>query len=322
MSMIDDKWMRRALALARKGKGRVHPNPMVGAVLVKNGRLIGEGYHRFYGGDHAETHAIRQAGSRARGSTLYVTLEPCAHWGKTPPCAHAVAQAGIRRIVVAMKDPNPLVAGKGFKILRQAKIACSIGTLQKEATELNHIFVTRMRTGRPYVTLKIACSLDGRTHTVCGESKWITSPASREAGHRLRSHVDAIAVGAGTVLQDNPTLTSHGKGRNPLRVVFAGRRKLSKRLNVFNQAAETLVIQNAAGPANLLKSLKDLGAKNISHLLVEGGETLHRSFLEAGVVDEIYAVVAPVIIGQEKQLKNAWRVRGAKDVIFTGRLVR
>src|ERR1700687_1747619 len=269
---IDEKWMRSALAMAKRGVGRVHPNPMVGAVLVRGGRAVGEGFHRKFGLAHAEAEAIRRAKERgsegARGSTLYVNLEPCSHWGKTPPCADAIVQAGITRVVAAMKDPNPLVWGKGLATLRKKGVSVRVGVLKNKALRLNHEFVARMKGPLPRVILKVACSLDGRTATVTGESKWITSVPSRQAGHRLRASVDAVAVGANTIRRDNPSLTAHGRGKSPIRIVFTGRRALPKRSRVFDGAAPIWVIRNAHGKQALVRALRDLGRRGIRNLLV------------------------------------------------------
>ncbi len=305
---LDEKWMRRALALAERGRGKVHPNPMVGAVLVRAGRVVGEGYHRKFGQAHAEIEAIRRAGERASGSTLYVNLEPCAHWGKTPPCAEAIVRAGLRRVVAAMQDPNPVVAGKGFRVLKRGRVSITRGILEKDARDLNRVFVTWAKNKRPFVTLKVASSLDGRTATITGESKWITGVEARQAGHRLRAEVDGIVVGAGTVLKDNPSLSAHGLGRNPIRVVFAGRRRLPKHLRIFNSKAQTWVLKDARGKVDIRNALKDLAQRGIAHLLVEGGQTLQQSFWEAGVVDEVVWFIAPLVIGSAKRLKSARRL--------------
>ena len=321
----DEKWMSRALALAAKGQGFVHPNPLVGAVLVRDGRVVGEGFHRRFGEPHAEVEAIRRAGSLAKGSTLYVNLEPCAHWGKTPPCADAVIRSGITRVVAAMKDPNSLVSGKGFAALKRHGVALTIGLLKTEATHLNRAFVTWVVENRPYVTLKVASSLDGRTATITGESKWITGEKARRSGYALRAQVDAIAVGAGTVLKDNPSLTAHGFGRNPIRVVFAGRRRLPPRSKLFNNAAPTWVIK-AKGKSELRQALTGLARKGVAHLLVEGGLQLQKSFLDAGLVDEVLWHIAPLIIGDVKNLRDASSLKNVsvnnvgKDVCVTGYL--
>ncbi len=305
----DENGMRRALWLAERGRGRVHPNPMVGAVLVSGGRVVGEGFHRVYGQAHAEVEAIRRAGARAKGSTLYVNLEPCVHWGKTPPCVEAVARAGIIRVVASMKDPNPLVSGKGFAWLKRHRISVKTGVMEKEAQVLNRPFVTRMKYKRPYITLKVASSLDGRTAAASGESKWITSPESRRDGWRLRAQVDAIAVGANTVVKDDPSLTAHGLGQNPVRIVFAGRRRIPRTSKVFSKEARTWILKNTQGTAKLQKALKELADSGITHLLVEGGPTLQQSFLNASVVDEVVWYIAPLLIGNVKHLRDASRVR-------------
>ena len=309
---VDEKWMRRALELAAKGRGYTSPNPMVGAVLVRGGRRIAEGYHQRYGQPHAEIEALARAGTRTRGSTLYVTLEPCSHWGKTPPCVDSITRAGIKRVVAAMQDPNPLVSGKGFAALKRHGISISKGILQKESAYLNRAFVTWVKEKRPFVTVKVASSLDGRTATNRGESKWITGEKARRAGHDLRAQVDAIAVGAGTVIQDNPSLTAHGRGRNPVRVIFAGRRRLPARANIFNKSAPTWVVKSPRGNAGIRQALSDLAQKGITHLLVEGGQTLQQSFFEAGIVDEVVWYLAPVIIGNSKHLKDAVRFEQMK----------
>jgi diaminohydroxyphosphoribosylaminopyrimidine deaminase/5-amino-6-(5-phosphoribosylamino)uracil reductase len=308
----DEKWMRRALLLAERGRGYVHPNPMVGAILVKNGRVVSEGFHRVFGQAHAEVEAIRRAGTRAKGGTLYVNLEPCSHWGKTPPCVDLILSSGIKRVVAAIADPNPLVSGKGFSGLKKGHVAITKGVLEKEARTLNRAFITWITKKRPFVTMKVAASLDGKTSTMTGESKWISGEPARRAGHALRAEADAIAVGAGTVLEDNPSLTAHGLGRNPVRIIFAGRRALPRKAKIFNSAAPTWVLKESRGRINLHKALADLAGRGIAHLLVEGGGTLQQSFLEAGVVDEVVWFIAPMIIGKARHLKDAKKLEHAQ----------
>jgi len=300
--------MSRALVLAEKGRGKVHPNPMVGAVLVRGTSKIAEGYHRAFGEAHAEVDALRKAGQKARGSTLYVNLEPCSHWGKTPPCVDALIEAGVKRVVAAMRDPNPQVSGQGFAALKKQGVAVTRGVLEQEAVALNRAFVTWVTRHRPYVTMKVASSIDGRTATITGESKWITSEASRAQGYRLRAQVDAVAVGAYTVLKDNPSLTAHGWGRNPVRIVFAGRRKIPRTYNIFRGSTPAWVIQGHRGSAGVRKALRHLARQGIAHLLVEGGLTLQRSFLDAGVVDEVIWFMAPMIMGHARRLKDVKRL--------------
>jgi diaminohydroxyphosphoribosylaminopyrimidine deaminase/5-amino-6-(5-phosphoribosylamino)uracil reductase len=328
--------MRRALVLAEKGRGLVHPNPMVGAVLVRGGRIVGEGFHQGFGSPHAEIEAIRAAGPRATGSTLYVNLEPCSHWGKTPPCTEAVRRAGIRRVVAAMKDPNPVVAGRGFQKLKKARLSVISGILEEEARYLNRAFATWVTEKRPYVTLKVASSLDGRTATITGESKWITGKEARAVGRVLRAGVDAVAVGLGTVQVDNPSLTAHGLGKNPIRIVFDSRLRSPVRARFFSKEAPSWcmatdhtvlrqmdqikrrgaqVILCHAGldrRVSVKDALKRLALRGIAHLLVEGGWTLQQSFLEAGVVDEVVWFMAPVIIGPAKRLKSAWHLKNVQ----------
>ena len=204
---LDLHFMRQALKLAEKARGQTSPNPMVGAVVVQNGEVVGQGFHQKSGTPHAEIHALKDAGDKARGADLYVTLEPCCHFGRTPPCTSAVIKAGIRRVIIAMVDPNPKVAGKGIDILRQAGIEASVGPMTHEAHKLNASFIKHTTTGLPLVILKSATSLDGKIATVTGQSKWITDPLSRLKVHEIRNHVDAILVGIGTVLADDPELT-------------------------------------------------------------------------------------------------------------------
>jgi diaminohydroxyphosphoribosylaminopyrimidine deaminase/5-amino-6-(5-phosphoribosylamino)uracil reductase len=318
----DQKWMARALVLAEKGRGKVHPNPLVGAVLVRGASLVAEGYHHAFGQPHAEVDALRKAGTRARGSTLYVTLEPCSHWGKTPPCAEAVIQAGVTRVVAAMRDPNPQVAGRGFKALRKKGIRVTVGVLEKEAREMNRSFVMWVTQHRPYVTIKIASSLDGKTTTARGASHWITGAAARQQGHHWRAHVDAVAVGVRTVLIDNPQLTSHGQGVNPIRVIFDSRLRTPLTAHVLGPQAPTIIVttisdrkrwnvfekrgarilsvsRDSQGRANLSEAMKGLAHQGITHMLVEGGATLHGTFFDAGLVDEVLIFLAPKIIGGE-----------------------
>jgi diaminohydroxyphosphoribosylaminopyrimidine deaminase / 5-amino-6-(5-phosphoribosylamino)uracil reductase len=316
----DEKWMRRVFELARRGAGFAHPNPLVGAVLLRGGRVVGEGYHKHYGEAHAEANALLRAGGRARGATLYLNLEPCSHWGNTPPCAEALVRAGVREVVAAMRDPNPKVAGRGFRLLKRHGLRVRTGTLEAEAKFLNRAFMTYITRRRPFVTLKAATSLDGKTATHAGESRWITGEPARRAGHAFRAEVDAIAVGAGTVLKDNPHLTSHGNGRSPLRVIFDSRlrtppdaRILSrdaptllfcgaqaptvKRKSLERKGAEVISLRRSSGGLNVDEALRALPRKGVAHLMIEGGGTLAASFLEARGIDEVLWFIAPKLIG-------------------------
>ncbi len=311
--------MQKALTLARKGQGFVHPNPLVGCVVVQKNRVVGSGFHQRFGHAHAEVNALKQAGARARGATLYVNLEPCTHYGKTPPCVHLMKAYGIRRVVVAMQDPNPLVAGKGLQILRHQKIALSVGVLGKEAADLNRAFTHWIHTGEPFVTFKAATSLDGKVSTASGESKWITNEAARAHGHAFRAQVDAVAVGVSTVLADNPELTSHGKGVNPVRVVFDSQLRSTVQKKVYSSHAPTWLLttrespkmklfekkgvrvmvlpKDSAGRVSVSAALKLFGKEGIAHLLLEGGSTLAGAFFDAQKIHEVLWFSAPLLIG-------------------------
>jgi diaminohydroxyphosphoribosylaminopyrimidine deaminase/5-amino-6-(5-phosphoribosylamino)uracil reductase len=321
----DEVFMRRALELAEQAAGLTSPNPLVGAVVVYEGAVVGEGFHRGAGEAHAEVDALSAAGERARGATLFVTLEPCAHWGRTPPCAPQVAAAGVRRVVAALTDPNPQVAGRGLTILREAGVEVAVGLLADEAQRQNRAFLTSMRLGRPHVTLKIAMTLDGKIADREGASRWITGAAARAEAHRLRSQSDAILVGIGTVLLDDPELTVRlGKPwpREPYRVVLdAGARTPSDaRVVRAGTHARTLVMVGHDAPTERTGRLSSTGAvvvrgperdghvdlktvlaelhkREVRALLVEGGAEVHGAFLEAGVADRIVVFIAPLLLG-------------------------
>ncbi len=319
----DEDFMRQALALARNATGRTSPNPLVGAVIVRDGHVIAAGWHREAGTPHAEIHALRMAGELAEGATLYVTLEPCAHYGRTGPCAKAVAEAGIRRVVIGMGDPNPLVAGKGIKILQDAGIEVKCGVLEDECRRLNEVFLHWITQKRPFVILKTAMTLDGKIATAAGESQWITSPEAREYTHELRDSCDGILVGIGTVLHDDPSLTTRlpdRAGKNPVRIVLdsQARTPLDAKL-VTDEQAETIIAVTAQAPKERVQALVEqgatvitagegphvdlpmlmqkLGEQEICSLLVEGGGSVNFSLLQAGLVDKVLAFVAPKIIG-------------------------
>lgn len=280
--------------LAKKGFPGALPNPLVGCVIVKNGRVISKGYHKKFGGPHAEIEALKKAGHRAKGATLFVSLEPCSHWGKTPPCCKAIVKAGISHVVTSMTDPNPQVNGKGFRYLKNHGIKVEIKP-DREAEALNLPFVTQATKKRPYIVLKAAMTLDGKITDFKGHSKWITDATSRELARKLRGYFDAILVGANTVVTDNPELTSHDYGRNPMRIILDPRNKIPKNSKVLKDGkAPTLHINK---PFQLRALLKDLAQKNIQSLLVEGGGTTHAHFVEAGLFDELFYFVAPKILG-------------------------
>ena len=316
----DLKWMRRALALARRGEGLTRPNPPVGAVVVKNGRKIGQGWHKKAGGPHAEVFALRQAGAAARGATLYVTLEPCSTFGRTPPCTDAVLRAGIARVVVAMADPNPKHAGRGLRLLRRAGVRVEVGACGAEAAALLAPFACHMLRKRPFFTLKLGLSLDGRIADHTHSSRWITGPEARDMVQAMRRASDAILVGAGTVRHDNPSLWPRPDGkRNPWRVVVVRRGPLPLKAQLFTDehASRTLIaapkgwqpacarqIRKAGAtvlelPKNgFLPTLaKELGKLGILRVVCEGGGILAGELIQAGLVDELCVFLAPMLIG-------------------------
>ncbi|MBD3878367.1 MAG: bifunctional diaminohydroxyphosphoribosylaminopyrimidine deaminase/5-amino-6-(5-phosphoribosylamino)uracil reductase RibD [Quinella sp. 1Q5] len=318
--------MREALRIARNAEGRTSPNPLVGAVIVKDGKIIAEGWHRQAGTPHAEIHALNMAGDLARGATLYVTLEPCSHFGRTPPCAQAVINAGISRVVAAMSDPNPKVAGRGFELLRAAGVEVEVGLLETEAQRLNEVFLKWITRRLPFVTMKFACTLDGKIATVAGESQWISGSESRRFTHHLRDINDAILVGVGTVLADNPSLTTRlVVGKNPVRVIVDSNARTPLESKVVNdKSARTVVAVTANAPADKVSALKSRGVeiitagnservdleelmhalaeRDITSVLVEGGGTIHFSMLKAKLVDKVFAFIAPKIIGGSRAL--------------------
>lgn len=319
----DEKYMKMALALARKGMGSVSPNPMVGAVVVKNGKIVGKGYHKRYGEAHAEVNALIDAGKAAKGATLYLNLEPCCHFGKTPPCTDAVIKAGIKRVVAGMTDPNPKVAGKGFEILGNAGIEVTAGVLEDDSRRLNEGFIKRITTGQPFVILKIAASMDGKTATRNNESKWITSETSRICVHRTRGQVDAVITGIGTVLADDPLLNVRvGRvKRNPLRVVVDSLLKVPISANVVGEntlfvtteradensvellesrGAEVEIFKSREGRVDLPLMMNYLGNRGINSVMIEAGQELSASLLAEGLVDKVLFFYAPKIIGGVK----------------------
>jgi diaminohydroxyphosphoribosylaminopyrimidine deaminase/5-amino-6-(5-phosphoribosylamino)uracil reductase len=326
--MTDDDWMTRAQSLARRGEGWVEPNPMVGAVVLDaSGRLIGEGWHQKYGQPHAEINALAAAGEAARGGTLIVTLEPCCHHGKTPPCTGAVLASGVRRVVVGLADPFPKVAGGGLKILHDAGLEVTVGVGEAGCRELNAPYLKRLATGQPWVIAKWAMTLDGKLATRTGDSKWISSPESRAKVHELRGRVDAVIVGRGTVAADDPLLTARPPGpRTPLRVVLTASGDLPERCQLRATAREVpvLVATSAAGVERLAgwaadgaelfaldgvdSLLRELGRRGATNVLVEGGAGVHAAF--AGHVDEVWAFVAPLLAGDAAKMSEAVRLGG------------
>jgi len=318
----DEKYMRMALRIAEKARGRTSPNPMVGAVIVKNGRVIASGYHRKAGEPHAEANALMRAGSSAKGSTLYVTLEPCSHTNKrTPPCCPLVVETGIKRVVVAMIDPNPNVSGDGIRRLRKEGIQVTTGVLESEAKKLNEAFVKHVSSRMPFVTLKLAQTLDGKIATSSGESKWITGEQARKEGHKLRDSHDAILVGINTVLSDDPSLTTRVPGgKDPVRVIVDSSLRIPLNARVLTQkspartvlatlsgstrkigklrksGAEVIRARSKNGRVDLRDLMRKLGRMGIMSILIEGGSEVNASALKAGIVDKVVLFVAPILM--------------------------
>jgi diaminohydroxyphosphoribosylaminopyrimidine deaminase/5-amino-6-(5-phosphoribosylamino)uracil reductase len=321
-SAVDHGMMARALQLAERGLWTTTPNPRVGCVLARDGEIVGEGWHAKAGEPHAEVNALRAAGELARGATAYVTLEPCSHHGRTPPCAAALIAAGVSRVVAAMDDPNPLVAGQGLAMLRAAGIATACGLLENEARELNIGFVSRMTRGRPWLRLKAAASLDGKTALNNGVSQWITGPEARRDGQRWRARACAVLTGIGTVRDDDPQLNVREveTSRQPLRVVVDSKLETplnakilrggpvlvaaavddEKRANLLRAAgAEVVVLPNAHGKVELKDLLEELGRRGINEIHAEAGFKLNGSLLREGLVDELLLYLAPCLIGHQ-----------------------
>jgi len=319
-SAADHEFMARALRLAELGLYSSTPNPRVGCVIVKDGAVVGEGWHRHAGEAHAEIHALHAAGAQARGATAYVTLEPCSHHGRTPPCAEALIAAGVARVVAAMQDPNPQVSGRGLALLRDAGIVVDFGVLGGEAQELNIGFVSRMTRGRPWLRLKLAASLDGKTALENGASQWITGPEARQDGHRWRARACAIMSGIGTVRDDDPLLNVRGveTERQPLKVVLDSRLELpldakllegggvlvacaiddaGRSAALRQRGAEVLCLPNPEGKVDLPELMLELGRRGINEVHVEGGSRLNGALLTAGLVDEFLIYLAPCLIG-------------------------
>lgn len=346
MANVDEKYMQLALDLAASAKGNTNPNPLVGAVIVKNGVIVGTGLHRKAGEPHAEVHAFRMAGEHAQDATLYVTLEPCSHYGKTPPCAKLVKESGVSRVVVAMQDPNPAVAGQGIQLLRDAGIVVEVGVLEQQARRVNERFIHNMLTQRPFVISKFAMTLDGKIATHTGHSKWVTGEAAREDVHYIRHEVDGILVGVGTVIADNPTLTTRlkeGYGKNPTRIIMDSSLRTPDYANVLNtEEAHTILVCSEDVSQEKMKRFTDKGVtvlpvrKNeyglqlddmleklythgITDILLEGGSKINASFLQQEAVDKYVVYIAPKVLGgnlsltpfagySPSQMNEAWNV--------------
>jgi diaminohydroxyphosphoribosylaminopyrimidine deaminase / 5-amino-6-(5-phosphoribosylamino)uracil reductase len=325
MTDNDALYMRQALKLARRGLGKASPNPMVGAVIVKDGRVIARGYHHRFGGDHAEVDALKHAAEDVAGSTLYVTLEPCRHFGKTPPCTDAIIKNKIARVVIGMLDPDPKMRGESVKLLHQKGIETIVGVLVDECLALNESYIKHRTTGLPYVTLKWAQTLDGRIASANGSSHWVSSPESQKLAHQLRATHDAILAGIGNILKDNPELTTRlVRGRNPVRIILDSKLRIPLDAKVLTgqDKAKTIIVTtpdankerlsalgkrgievltispDPSGKVDLKRLLKALGKRDISSLLVEGGGAVHTSFLRLGLADKLVAIIAPKILGK------------------------
>lgn len=318
----DEYYMRRALALAKKGLGKTSPNPMVGAVVVKHGKIVGEDYHHCAGKPHAEVLALQKAGKKAIGADIYITLEPCTHTGRTPPCAPRVIQSGIKRAVIGTEDPNPKVAGAGIQALKESGIELTVGILQEECKKLNEVFFHWVTTGTPFVLLKSAFSLDGKIATKTGESKWISSEESRKEVHKMRARVDAVLVGIGTVLADDPQLTARTNysHKEPLPIILdthlrtpvtakvlehprgclivAGKSASSSRRKKLEEAgARILIVKEKNGFIKWNDLLKKLGQMEITSVLIEGGTEIFSSAFENRIVNKVVFFIAPILIG-------------------------
>lgn len=327
---MDEFYMKRALELAVKGIGMVNPNPMVGAVIVKDNKVIGEGFHEKYGHAHAERNAVKNAVEDIEGATVYVTLEPCAHYGKTHPCVDLLIEKKVRKVVIGMLDPNPLVAGKSIKKLKENNIEVKVGVKEKECRKLNEVFIKYITTKKPFVIMKAGISIDGKIATSSGESKWITSERSRLHSHELRNRMSGIMVGINTVLSDDPSLTYRGehKGKDPLRIIIDSTLKVpfeSKVIKYNNNNTIVACVENTdlikkeklekmgvkiietkskKGKVDLQEVVEKLGKEKIDSILLEGGGTLNFSALKEGIVDKVRFYIAPKIIGGENS-KNS-----------------
>ncbi|MBI2659392.1 bifunctional diaminohydroxyphosphoribosylaminopyrimidine deaminase/5-amino-6-(5-phosphoribosylamino)uracil reductase RibD [Candidatus Woesearchaeota archaeon] len=349
--------MDLAIRLAEKGKGLTSPNPLVGCIVVKRGRIVGKGFHKKAGTEHAEVLALNDAGKKAINSTLYVNIEPCSHWGRTPPCTERIVEAGVREVIIGMKDPNPLV--DGFRELKFRGLKTKIGILEKEAKKLNEVFIKYMRTKRPFVILKVAMSVDGKIATSTGDSKYITSREARAYVHQLRSEVDAVMIGLNTLLRDNPELTPRlVKGKDPMKIVVDSGLKIPKSCNLMKEPAKLIIATTGKAPKSRIKKLqqkginvivtkskngmvemqdlmKQLGKHEIASVMVEGGSQLNSSAIKEGIVDRVLIFTAPKIIGNgigaigslgikkiEKaiSLKNPVCRRIGKDMLVEGYL--
>ena len=338
MKRDDEYYMQLALRLALKAKGKTFPNPLVGALVVKGDKIIGQGFHASAGFAHAEIIALDQAGGKAKGATLYVTLEPCAHTGRTPPCVNRIIQSGVREVVVGMIDPNPLNNGQGIMLLKQSNIKIKVGILADKLGKINEGFVKYITTGLPFVTVKVAQSLDGRIATYCGDSKWITSDKSRAYAHRIRKNYDAIMVGVNTVRRDNPRLNAWFSKKQPVKVIVDSNLSTPENANIFADNSQVIIVtlpsrpgqetdnrkrlfekakvievKEKFGQINLRDALKKLSRLRITNIIVEGGGTLIGSLFDEKLVDKVLFFISPKIIGGKDAVSSVMG-KGVKRV--------
>lgn len=322
-------YMRRAMELALKAKGKTSPNPMVGAIVVKNAKIIGEGFHKQAGLAHAEIVALDEAGKKAKGATLYVTLEPCAHFGRTPPCVDRIIKSGIKEVIVGMVDPNPINNGKGINVLRQNRIKVETGFLAEELRKINESFIKYISKRMPFVTVKVAQSLDGKIATRTGDSKWITSDKSRAYAHKIRTQFDAVMVGVNTVLKDNPRLDAWFSRRHPVKIIVDSQLSIPQNANLFSGKSQVIIVtlpvrpgqetenrkllaakakilevREKDGQINLKDMMKKLAQLEITNILVEGGGMLIGSLFDDGLVDKILFFISPKIIGGKESTSS------------------
>lgn len=338
MQKRDEYYMQLALRLALKAKGKTSPNPLVGALVVKAGRIIGRGFHAKAGLAHAEVVALDEAGKKAKGATLYVTFEPCAHTGRTPPCVNHIIQSGIREVVIGMIDPNPLNNGKGIMLLKQSNIKVRVGVLNDKLNKINESFIKYITTGLPFVTVKVAESLDGRIATYAGDSKWITSDKSRAFAHKIRKDYDAIMVGVNTVLRDNPRLNAWFSAKQPIKIIIDSNLSTPENANIFAQDSQVIIItlpsrpgqetdnrkrlfekakvievKEKSGQINLRDALRKIAHLKITNIIVEGGGTLVGSLFDEKLVDKVLFFISPKIIGGKDAISSVMG-KGVKRV--------
>ncbi len=327
---MDHHYMAKVIELAKLGWGKTKPNPLVGAVIVKDNKIIAEGYHREYGSHHAEVDALKKIDFQAEGATIYVNLEPCSHYGKTPPCVDSIIKSKITKVIIGMKDPNPIVAGRGINILKENGIEVVTGIMEEESKKLNEIFIKYITTKRPFVILKTAMTLDGKIATSIGDSKWITNEASREYVHHIRDRVAGIMVGVSTVIKDNPTLNTRIPNKivsQPTRIIVdsncrvplnsnviltakeqptliatSDKSSLENRKRLEDAGVDVMILPQKEGRVDLQHLMEQLGKKQIDSVLLEGGGTLNFSALEEGIVDKVLSFIAPKIIGGKEAI--------------------